>query len=145
MDNILIETFNILCYIHYSQKKLYYQKKRRRLMGGLGKIFVKGKVPLTDRMGKTIYVRADEVDKYVLTAMGWLQKDKEYKVSRLVGTKPIEMKKTGWEIHLGELREAEFNKRENTPEKIKAREKILAEHQDELNAWGKKILAGEIR
>lgn len=38
-------------------------------------IFKRNKIALTDRRGKTIYVKQDKVDNYVLTANGWLLKN----------------------------------------------------------------------
>lgn len=67
------------------------------------------KVALTDKEGKTIYVKNEDVDKYVLTNRGWLLKDKVYptKVRRWDESKGFisqTVKRTGWEIHLVELK-----------------------------------------
>ena len=70
--------------------------------------FRKNKIPLTDRKGKTIYVKPQNKDKYILTKRGWLLKDKVY--VRL-STKLVPMKgivrcidrRTGWQIYLDEI------------------------------------------
>lgn len=107
------------------------------------------KVPLTDRNGKTIYVNAEDRDKYVLTNKGWLLKDKVYTE---LGKKYdfIKMqyvfhifKRTGWEIHLEELERQRQWKEElkpyvdwmNTPEgkaKMAEYERIMYEKNPEL-------------
>lgn len=70
--------------------------------------FRKNKIPLTDREGKTIYVKPEDKDKYVLTYRGWLLKDKVYtchsnRIDPEKGLVKCVYKKTGWQIHLEEL------------------------------------------
>lgn len=86
----------------------------------MGINFRTNKVALTDKKGKTIYVKKEDEDKYVLTNRGWLLKDKVYtELGRVLdpikGYTPHIFKRTGWEIHLEELERERAWKEEQKP------------------------------
>lgn len=84
-------------------------------------IFKRNRVALTDRTEKTKYVKKDKVDNYVLTAHGWLVKDKKYHMHYASGKEFI----AGWEIHLKEIRLCEYLEQQNTPEEIAKRKAYM--------------------